>query len=114
MPIPYRRCNYLDPSGQQCEKWFPAVDETKLCPSHKGILTNNGHLNEQETPRYIDLVNDERHYCYHFLDGTAQNQKQTLIFEFKDDEEGTKFEKTAAHIAFLEKVREDINARIHS
>src|SRR6266568_5244032 len=111
---PRRRCSYLDNHGQQCDNWFPAVDSSKLCPAHEGILVNNGRLNEQETPRYIDLVNDQREYCYHFKDGSAQNQTQTLIFEYKDDQDGTKHEKLDAHIAFIEKVIEDLKARYQS
>lgn len=113
MPTPYRRCFYLDDHGQQCDTWFPA-DNNKLCPSHKEIITPGGRINEEEKPKYIDLVNDERKYCYHFLDGSAQEQSQALIHEFKDDLEGTIFEKLDAHIAFLEKVIEDMKARLHS
>lgn len=113
---PYRRCHYLNERGEQCETWFPAIDTNKLCPAHREIITPNGRVNEDpETKvRYIDLVNDERQYCYHFLSGESQNQSQTLIHEFKDDLEGTIFEKIDAHIAFIEKVLEDMKARLHS
>jgi hypothetical protein len=114
MSTPHRQCHYLNERGQQCDEWFAAVDTNKLCARHREIITPNGRLNEQTTPKYIDLVNDERAYCYHFLDGTAQNQSKELIFEFKDDEEGTIFEKLDAHIAFIEKVLEDVKARMHS
>lgn len=118
MSIPYRRCFYLDDRGQQCDAWFPAVDDNKLCGpdknNHRALINVNGHINEPETPKYIDLVNDERRYCYHFLDGTSQNQSQTLIHEFKDDQDGTIFEKLDSHIAFIEKIIEDMKARLHS
>jgi len=113
--VPRRRCNYLDNHGQQCDKWFPAIDSTKLCENHRGIISSNGTSDKlNETPKYIDLVNDQRQYCYHFLDGTAQNQSQKLIFEFKDDEDGSIFDKLDSHIAFIEKVLEDMKARLHS
>jgi hypothetical protein len=115
--VPRRRCNYLDNHGQQCDTWFPAISSDKLCDYHKGIIHNNGttdRVNEEEKVRYIDLVNDQREYCYHFLDGTAQHQDKTLIYEFRDDEDGTKFEKLERHIAFLEKVKSDISARTQS
>jgi hypothetical protein len=114
--IPYRRCHYIDELGQQCETWFPAVDTNKLCPAHGKIITPNGKLNQVDEikVKYIDLVNDERKYCYHFLSGEAQNQSQELIHEFKDDESGTIFEKLDAHIAFIEKIIEDMKARLHS
>lgn len=114
--IPYRRCHYIDERGEQCETWFPAVDTNKLCPAHGKIITPNGKLNQVDEikVKYIDLVNDERHYCYHFLSGESQNQSQELIHEFKDDESGTIFEKLDAHIAFIEKVIEDMKARLHS
>jgi hypothetical protein len=78
------------------------------------ITGPTGRINEEAKVRYIDLVNDERTYCYHFLNGEAQCQSKELIFEFKDDESGTIFHKLDTHIAFLEKVREDISARIHA
>lgn len=114
--IPQRRCIYLDDRGMQCDKWFDAIDENKLCAAHQEIVspsTRNGQTEEQKT-KYIDLVNDERRYCYHFQDGTAQNQDQKLIYEFKDDEDGTVYEKIDRHIAFLEKVLEDVKARLQS
>lgn len=111
--VPRRRCIYLDERGQQCDIWFPAVDSNKICPTHRGIISP-GSLSPENTPRYIDLVNDERKYCYHFLDGTTQAQPQKLIFEFKDDLEGTVYEKLDVHIAFLEKVIEDMKTRLHS
>ena len=113
MPTAYRRCFYIDSSGLQCEEWFPADNDDKLCASHREIVSpsgRNGHSEESKV-RYIDLVNDERKYCYHFLDGEAQQQKQELIFQFLDDAEGTVFEKLDRHIAFLEKVLEDVRAR---
>lgn len=115
MSIPYRRCHYIDNRGEQCETWFPAVDTNKLCAPHSQIISpspRNG--NDEAKVRYIDLVNDERAYCYHFLSGESQNQSQTLIHEFKDDSEGTIFEKLDSHIAFIEKVIEDMKARLHS
>jgi hypothetical protein len=72
----------------------------------------NGRI--ENSPKYIDLVNDERSYCYHFLDGSAQYQSQKLIFEFADDSEGSLYDKLDNHIAFLEKVIEDVKARLHS
>jgi|SRR5882724_5022926 len=116
MPTPYRRCIYLSETGLQCESYFEALDDNKLCPSHREVNSpsaKNGITDEQKV-RYIDLVNDERKYCYHFLDGTSQNQDQELIFQFKDDESGTVFEKLDRHIAFLEKVLEDVKARHQS
>ena len=114
MSTPQRRCLYLDARGQQCARYFPAVDSNKLCQDHKEIIANpsNGHITD--APKYIDLVNDQREYCYHFLNGEAQHQDQTLIFEFKDDEGGTVYEKLDRHIAFLEKVMEDVKARLYS
>jgi hypothetical protein len=114
MPTPYRRCYYLDDRGEQCEKWFPATDDNKLCLDHREFMGVNGHANPANTAKYIDLVNDEREYCYHFLSGARQKQSKTLIFEFKDDEDGTVFEKIDSHIAFIEKVLEDMKARLHS
>ena len=110
--VPRRRCIHLDERGQQCDTWFAAIDKSKLCPSHSQSVQTNGRI--ENSPRYIDLVNDERSYCYHFLDGTEQKQEQTLIFQFKDDESGTVFDKLDAHISFLEKVIEDMKARLHS
>lgn len=112
--VPRRRCHYIDATGQQCDTWFPAIDSTKLCVAHREIITPNGHINEDQKVKYIDLVNDEKHYCYHFINGEPQNQDKTLIHEFKDDEAGTVFEKLDRHIAFLEKVIEDLKARTHS
>ena len=109
--VPRQRCCHLDERGQQCDSWFPAVDKSKLCPLHSQSVRTNGRV--ENTPLYIDLVNDERSYCYHFLDGTEQKQEKTLIFEFKDDESGTVFDKLDSHIAFLEKVIEDVKARLH-
>jgi len=112
MSIPYRRCCYLSPEGHQCEEWFPAIDSNKLCKAHREIISpseKNGNL--ESKVKYIDLVNDERKYCYHFQDGTAQCQSQTLIYEFKDDEDGTAFDKLDAHQAFLDKVIADLKAR---
>ena len=114
MPTPYRRCVHMDEKGTQCDKWFPATTSEKLCNDHRLHPNEKEKQSEEQKVRYIDLVNDERKYCYHFLDGTAQEQKQTLIFEFKDDEEGTVFDKIAAHTSFLEKVIEDVKARLHS
>lgn len=115
--IPFRRCIHMDERGMQCDTYFPADTDDKLCPIHREVIspgsTKNGQTDEQKV-RYIDLVNDERKYCYHFLDGTAQEQKQELIFEFKDDSEGSIFEKIECHIGFLEKVLEDVKARLHS
>jgi hypothetical protein len=112
--VPHRRCIYLDERGTQCDTWFKAVDSNKLCEVHRNILSSNDHINEENKAKYIDLVNDERAYCYHFLDGEAQCQKQDLIFQFKDDESGTIFDKLDSHIAFIEKVIEDMKARLHS
>ena len=112
--VPHRRCIFLDERGQQCDTWFKAVDKNKLCPSHREIISPARNGNEQSSQNYIDLVNDERKYCYHFLDGSSQNQSQTLIYEFKDDSEGTVFDKLDSHIAFIEKVIEDMKARLHS
>jgi|ERR1035441_3518916 hypothetical protein len=114
MSIPYRRCFYLDERGVQCDSWFPAVDSKKLCPAHSEIIGTSSKVNEEAKVKYIDLVNDERKYCYHFLSGEAQNQSQDLIHEFKDDSEGSVFEKLDTHIAFIEKVIEDMKARLHS
>jgi len=114
MPIPYRRCFYIDDRGQQCEEWFAAIDANKLCLAHRELITPNGRVSEDNKVKYIDLVNDERAYCYHFIDGSKQEQKQTLIFEYQDDSEGSVFEKIDAHIAFIEKVLEDMKARLHS
>jgi hypothetical protein len=114
MSVPYRRCFYIDDRGQQCDTWFPAIDDNKLCNPHREIITPGKNGNEEAKVKYIDLVNDERLYCYHFLNGEAQNQSQTLIHEFKDDAEGTIFEKLDSHIAFIEKVIEDMKARLHS
>lgn len=117
MPItPFRRCIHLDERGQQCESYFEALGSDKLCETHRAVPSTgnrNGQTEEQKV-RYIDLVNDERTYCYHFLDGSSQNQDKTLIHEFKDDAEGTIFEKLDRHIGFLEKVIEDTKARLHS
>src|SRR5271166_1217104 len=113
MPIAYRRCFYIADTGIQCETWFEAVDNNKLCEAHRQIISPNGK-NEDIKVKYIDLVNDERKYCYHFLDGTSQNQSQALIYEFKDDLEGSVFEKLDQHIGFIEKVIEDLRARLHS
>ena len=44
----------------------------------------------------------------------SQNQSQTLIHGFKDDQDGTIFEKLDSHIAFIEKIIEDMKARLHS
>jgi hypothetical protein len=111
--VPRRRCFYLDERGQQCDTWFTAIDTNKLCPAHRKIISPN-KFSEENNPKYIDLVNDERKYCYHFLSGESQNQSQELIHEFKDDETGTVFEKLDTHIAFIEKVIEDMKARLHS
>lgn len=114
--IPHRRCIHLDENGLQCDIYFPADTNDKLCPAHRVIAsvgTRNGE-NEEQKIRYIDLVNDQRKYCYTFLDGKEQNQDKTLIFEFKDDEEGTVFEKLDRHYAFLESVLADIRARMQS
>ncbi len=113
MAIPNRRCCYLDERGQQCETWFPAVDANKLCPAHREIISPSQNGLDSKV-KYIDLVNDQRKYCYHFLDGLAQEQRQELIFEFKDDQEGSIYDKLDTHIAFLEKVIEDLKARLHS
>ena len=110
MNIPERRCAYLYPHGQQCDVYFQAIDSNKLCPAHREVF-NGKSKTEESKVRYIDLVNDERKYCYHFQDGTAQSQSQDLIFQFKDDEDGTVFEKIDKHIAFLDKVIEDLKAR---
>ena len=110
--VPHRRCIYLDERGQQCDKWFRAINASKLCDVHSRC--NSPSLSEESKVRYIDLVNDERKYCYHFLDGSAQLQSKTLIYEFKDDSEGSLFDKLDSHIAFLEKVIEDTKARLHS
>jgi hypothetical protein len=112
--VPHRRCIYLDERGTQCDTWFKAIDSNKLCETHRNILSSSGHINEENKVKYIDLVNDERAYCYHFLDGDAQEQKQNLIFQFKDDESGTIFDKLDSHIAFIEKIIEDMKARLHS
>lgn len=114
MSIPYRRCIFINDRGAQCDEWFPAIDDNKLCATHREIITPNGRLNPTQIPKYIDLVNDERTYCYHFKDGTAEGQKQTLIFEFQDDAEGSVFDKLDSHIAFIERVIEDMKARLHS
>lgn len=115
MSTPYRRCHYLDERGQQCEEWFAAVDSIKLCKAHLEIISPNSFKeNPENKVKYIDLVNDERKYCYHFLSGESQNQDQTLIHEFKDDSNGTIFEKLDRHVAFIEKVIEDMKARLHS
>jgi hypothetical protein len=115
MPIiPKRRCHYIDNRGIQCDTWFDAVDSRKLCPAHAEIITPGKNGNEESKVKYIDLVNDERKYCYHFLNGESQNQSQKLIFEFTDDAEGSVFEKLDNHIAFIEKVLEDMKARLHS
>lgn len=113
MSTPYRRCFYMDERGSQCEEWFPAVDDTKLCKMHQEIASpgsRNGETEENKI-KYIDLVNDERKYCYHFADGASQHQTQDLIFQFKDDTDGTVFEKIDRHLAFLDKVIEDLKAR---
>ena len=118
MSVPYRRCFYIDERGEQCDSWFAAEelgrDTGKLCARHRDNLNINGRINEETKIKYIDLVNDERTYCYHFLSGIAQEQKQTLIHEFADDIEGTIFDKIDQHISFLEKVIEDTKARLHS
>jgi hypothetical protein len=112
--IPHRRCIYVYNTGQQCDIYFEAIDHNKLCLAHRESSHVNGKINEESKIKYIDLVNDQRNYCYHFLDGSAQNQSKKLIFEFKDDEEGSVFEKLDAHIAFIDKVLEDMKARLHS
>ena len=115
MPTTYRRCFYLDACGQQCENWFGDEIETRLCVDHRETIQGpGGKINEEAKVRYIDLVNDQREYCYHFLSGEAQVQSKSFIFEFLDDSEGTIFHKIDAHIAFIEKVIEDMKARLHS
>lgn len=109
----HRRCWHMDEKGQQCEVWFPAEDDNKLCALHRNGASpsqRNGETEDQKL-KYIDLVNDERSYCYHFKDGSAQNQSQSLISEFKDDTEGSVFDKLDRHIAFLETVISDLKAR---
>jgi len=81
---------------------------------HREIISPNGRISKENTPKYIDLVNDERKYCYHFQDGTAQDQEDTLIFKFHDDSDGTREDKIDARIAFFEKIIEDIKAHLHT
>ena len=111
---PMRRCIHMDERGIQCDTWFNAETDDKLCEPHRTIASpsaRNGQSEEQKV-RYIDLVNEQRVYCYHFKDGTTEQQDKTLIFEFKDNADGTVFDKLDRHIAFLEKVLEDVKIRL--
>src|SRR5487761_238747 len=109
---PYRRCFYLDERGQQCEAWFAAETEDKLCPAHRGIAIITNGENKINKIKYIDLANNARAYAYHFRDGRTQEQNQELIFQFKDDMDGSIFEKLDHHLAFLECVLQDIKIKL--
>jgi hypothetical protein len=84
MGIPTRRCAFIGGDGTQCEKWFEARDNNKICAFHRGEKPKE---DEQVKIAYIELVNVQRKYCY------------TLDFEALD-----------SHIQELEKVLE--NARV--
>jgi hypothetical protein len=112
MSVPYRRCGSLDSKGLQCENWFPAEEGTRFCVTHQLGAKIGIQASDEQKARYIDLVNEQREYCYHFLDGSSQDVDRTLIFEFKDNESGTRYEKLDRHIAFLEKALEDVKARL--
>ena len=116
MPQPHRRCIHLDERGSQCETWFPATDDNRLCEMHREIASpgkRNGESKEQNV-KFMDLLNDERVYCYHFQNGESQNQDKELIFQFKDDKDGSKIDKIDRRIAFLESVLTDIKTRFSS
>ena len=108
----HRRCIYIDSDGIQCEHWVPISKNTKLCLVHSDTINPTDSPESKE--RYIDLVNDQREFCYQFKDGSESHQDKTLVFEFKDDGEGTKLDKIEKHIAFLERVLEDVRARTYA
>ena len=89
MSTPYRRCCNINEAGLQCETWFPAINDSKLCDVHSSIATPNG--TQENKVKYIDLVNTERATCH------------TMSFEELD-----------IHIAELEKVLENQKTKLYS
>lgn len=60
---PRRRCVYMGGDGLQCEVWFPAVSDSKLCPEHSKTISPNG-INLEVKQRFIDLVNETKDLVY--------------------------------------------------
>ena len=87
MSTPYRRCIYMAENGLQCETWFPAISDTKICDVHSGVVTPA----EASKVKYIDLANEERAACHKMS-----------------------FEELDIHIAELEKVLENQKTRLYS
>jgi hypothetical protein len=92
MSIPYRRCCYINDQGLQCETWFEANTDSKLCAPHSEIISpsSNGHSNEAKI-KYIDLVNEQGALC----------AKMSL-------------DELDIHIAGLEKLLEEEKARLYA
>jgi hypothetical protein len=79
----------MSAQGLQCEVWFEATTDDKLCPTCRLIITP---ANGSETKvKYIDLVNSERAICF----------EMTL-------------DQLNEHIATLEKVLEEQKARVYA
>jgi hypothetical protein len=106
MPNEYTRCQYISPSGQECDEWYEK-DGINYCPKYHRAIPNVANGGKQN---FIELQNAERTFCAHMtFEQLEEHIKATeaTIEKFVQTEKTKLFTARAIRAERLESMNED-------